>query len=188
MVGSSGMGHWVHSEWFHFPLPTVGMETVGRPMLGVLRRPCLFVGLFVPRCCGVCVLVLFGVEDALVCGWISITNSPRLQLASDLGDSFGYPRFWGFVTGVLILSLVCCNVVCLEGLLLVAIFASFSFVCQFLFYGYWRFFCIGLVDTIWDCLPCCILYCFGYVFDCLMAHIGESFFCFLTKEQFGGST
>ena len=87
------MGHSVHSERFFLPLPTVGMETVGRPMLGVLRRPWLFVGLFVLRCYGLCVLVVFGAEVALVCGWFSITNSPRLQFASGLGDSFGYPRF-----------------------------------------------------------------------------------------------
>jgi len=91
--------------------------------------------LFVPRCCGLCVLAVFGVEVALFCGRLSITNSPWLQLASVLGDSFGYPRFWEYVKGVLVLSLFCCNVVCLEGLLLVAIlcelfvfFASFCFI------------------------------------------------------------
>ena len=78
------MGHLDHSKWFPLPLPIVGMETVGRPMRGVLRKPWLFVELFVHRCCGLCVLVVFGAEVALVCGWLYITNSPWLHLASVL--------------------------------------------------------------------------------------------------------
>ena len=79
------------------------------------------------RCCGLCVLAVFGAEVALLCRWLSITNSPWLQLASVLGDRFGYSHFGGFVAGVLVLSLFCCNVVCLEGLLLVAIFCELFF-------------------------------------------------------------
>jgi len=37
--------------------------------------------LFVPMCCGLCVLAVFGAEVALFCGWLSVTNSPWLQVA-----------------------------------------------------------------------------------------------------------
>jgi hypothetical protein len=98
--------------------------TVGRPMRGVLQRPWLFAGVFVPMCYGLCVLAELGAEVGLFCGWLSITSSPWLQWTSVLGDSFGYLRFREYVTGVLVLSLFCCSVVCLEGLLLVAIFCG----------------------------------------------------------------
>jgi hypothetical protein len=49
--------------------------------------------LCVPRCCDLFVLAVFGDEVALFYEWLSTANSPWLQLASVLGDSFGYPHF-----------------------------------------------------------------------------------------------
>ena len=109
---------------------------------------------------------------------ISITNSPWLQLASGLGDSFGYPRFWGFVTGVLILSRVCCNIVYLEGLLLVAIFCEL-FVCmpvsvlwlsEILLYGFGRYY-LGLPAMLHSVL---LWLCFRLLLQCRFQFLGVS--------------
>jgi len=81
------------------------METVGRPMQGVLRRPWLFVCLFLLRFCGYCVLEIFVIEVVLFFEWLCITSIPWFQLASVLGDKFGCLHFSGFVGGVLVLSL-----------------------------------------------------------------------------------
>jgi hypothetical protein len=95
----------------------------GRPMWGVLRRPWLFFFFFVPRCCDLFVLAVFGAEVALFYEWLSTANSPWLQLASVIFEC---------VIGVSVLLLFCCIVVFLVGLLLVAFFcvpsASFCFI------------------------------------------------------------
>ena len=142
------------------------MQTVERPMRDVPRRPWLFVYLFLPRCCYLFVLTVCGALVALFYGWLSTANSPWRQLASVLGDSFGYPRFCECVRVVSGLSLFCFIVVCLVGLLLVAIFSGLSFFYQFLFFKYRAFFRSGLFVSIRGCLLCCVLDYFGYVFDC----------------------
>jgi hypothetical protein len=77
-------------------------------------------------------------------------------------DILGHLHILDCVTNFLVPLLDCCIFVVCGALVSCHLFTGLSLFCHFLFYNYWALFFRVLFVSIWCCLPCCILNCFGY--------------------------